>query len=580
MPCAQFEALEACHQARCERGIDSDKSTVNDGDDDNYAEDAGDPQGEPALLETRIRMNTVDMFKRVLLFSQGAAEALYNNQMITTLDVLQDLNDDIIKELCHAIRKPGEDVTAHQISKLSMTCLKLVALWARYMWWTSRGVDNWTDMIWDDIKTLTNQKTLEDNILDTKQPKTPAMTLDLQLAAKAFTNMLILLGKMRGIAGHPLSYVLGPNLKGPNDADIDDETKDPPPFGQQGSSYFLIDGKLCRRAPILRSDLTHSQLAASLKTLESDGPFEPSFLGNMVMVYNVLYACWGKSSWWSHVKKFGKTKIGRQVYKTLHTLLLGGQCVVSTGNAIVTKLQSIKYKGDCKNFNFDKYVNLHIEQHNQHADLQEYKVVPLAKNLKTLWFQDGIKDPSLDAAKASINANHANIIDFDSVKDAYVEFKRIEKPTNDPRTRQVTSVACSGRGGRSFPRKQDCRQGLLTCDKLQKGLVPWAKVDKQTHIVGRHYSDAEFDQLTPAEKQKLRQLRNIGKTSGTRPTRCDCRRAVVSTLTSSTFSGSSGKRQVEDPAFKSSQPEDNQKWGRNRNNPALGHQVCTHGDDN
>jgi hypothetical protein len=270
-------------------------------------------------------------------------------------------------------------------------------------------------MTWDDIKTLTNQKTLKDNLLDNKQPKTLAMTLDPQLAAKAFTNMLILLGKMQGIAGHPLSYVPRPNLKGPNDADIDNETKDPPPFGEPGSPYFSIDGKLFHWAPILRSDLTHFQLAASLKTLESDGPFEPSFLANMVTVYNVLHACWGKSSWWSHVKKFSKTKNRQQVYKTLHSLLLGGQCVVSTGNTIVTKLQFFKYKGDCKNFNFDKYMNLHVKQHNQHADLQEYGVVPLAENLKNLWFQDGIKDPSLNAVKASINANHAKFTDFDSV---------------------------------------------------------------------------------------------------------------------------------------------------------------------
>ncbi len=66
------------------------------------------------------------MFKRVLLFSQGAAEALYDDQMITTLDVLQDLTDDIIKELCRAIRKPGGDGPGHQISKLSVTCLKLL----------------------------------------------------------------------------------------------------------------------------------------------------------------------------------------------------------------------------------------------------------------------------------------------------------------------------------------------------------------------------------------------------------------------------------------------------------------------
>ncbi len=84
------------------------------------------------------------------------------------------------------------------------------------------------------------------------------------------------------------------------------------------------------------------------------------------------------------MKKFSKTKNGQQVYQTLHTLLLGGQRVVSTGSTIVTKLQSFRYKGDRKSCNFDKYVNLHVEQHNQHADLQEYEVAPLAKNLKFL----------------------------------------------------------------------------------------------------------------------------------------------------------------------------------------------------
>ncbi len=87
-------------------------------------------------------------------------------------------------------------------------------------------------MTWDTIKTLTNQKTPKDNLLDTKQPKTPAMTVDLQSAAEAFTAMLILLGTMLGIAGHPLSYVPRSNLKGPNNTNINDETEDPPPFSQ------------------------------------------------------------------------------------------------------------------------------------------------------------------------------------------------------------------------------------------------------------------------------------------------------------------------------------------------------------
>jgi hypothetical protein len=280
------------------------------------------------------------------------------------------------------------------------------------------------------------------------------------------------------------------------------------------------------------------------------------------------------------VKKFSKTKNGRQVYRTLHTLLLGRQQVVLTGNTIVTKLQSFRYEGDGKNFNFDKYVNLRVEQHNQHADLQEYRVAPLAEKLKTLRFQEGIRDPSLNAVKASINANRANFTDFDPVKDAYLEFKSSENLTNDPKTRQVASVARGGRGGRNVPRRPDQGHGPQTSDKRQKGLVPQSEVNKQTQIINRHYSDAEWTQLTPAEKQKIWQLKNAGKTPGTGPTRRDRRRAVESTLTSSSFPGSSGKRQMEDPAVKSNQPAADQGWGRNRDNPCLGRQVCPRGNDN
>ncbi len=163
-----------------------------------------------------------------------------------------------------------------------------------------------------------------------------------------------------------------------------------------------------------------------------------------------------------------------------------------------------------------------------------------------------------------------------------MEFKRTENPINDPKTRQVASVARGGRGGGSYPRRHDQGHGPQTSDKYQKGLVPQSKVDKQTHIINRHYSDAEFDQLTLAKKQKLWQLRNAGKTPGTGPTRLDRKRAVALTSTSSTSSGSSGKRQMEDPATESNQPADDQGWcrPRNRDNPCLGCQVRPRGDDN
>ncbi len=132
MPRAQFEALEQHKQAWRDRGINFDEETVRDETKDED-EDEDDLQEEPAPFEARIRTTTVDMFKRVLLFSQGVAEALFNNQMVTTLNVLRDLTNDIIKEFCHAIRKPGGDGPGHHISELSVTRLKLFAFWARHM---------------------------------------------------------------------------------------------------------------------------------------------------------------------------------------------------------------------------------------------------------------------------------------------------------------------------------------------------------------------------------------------------------------------------------------------------------------
>jgi hypothetical protein len=155
MPRAQFEALKRCRQAWRDRGVDSDESTIQDKDED---DDVDDPQEEAVPLEARICNTTVDMFKGVLLFSQGAAEAINNDQMIMTLDVLRDLTNNIIKELCRNIRKLGGDGPGHQISELSVTRLKLFAFWARHMWRPSRGVDDWTDTTYDKFETLTNQR--------------------------------------------------------------------------------------------------------------------------------------------------------------------------------------------------------------------------------------------------------------------------------------------------------------------------------------------------------------------------------------------------------------------------------------
>jgi len=93
MPRADYEALEARCQARRDRGDDSDDSTVVNKDDDNdqHNPDLEEEMNEAVIndsIEASIRRATTLMFQRVLMFNQGTAESLYDDQMITTFEIL------------------------------------------------------------------------------------------------------------------------------------------------------------------------------------------------------------------------------------------------------------------------------------------------------------------------------------------------------------------------------------------------------------------------------------------------------------------------------------------------------------
>jgi hypothetical protein len=73
--------------------------------------EGGDEDVDPSPeepIELQERNNAIAMFRRTLLFSQGAATALWTDQAVQSLDTLREINDDMIKEMCHSIRKPGE----------------------------------------------------------------------------------------------------------------------------------------------------------------------------------------------------------------------------------------------------------------------------------------------------------------------------------------------------------------------------------------------------------------------------------------------------------------------------------------
>jgi hypothetical protein len=145
----------------------------NDDDDADLFDDDEEEDNGTDNLDANICANAIAMFQRVLTFREGAATALYDDQEITDFESFRELDDNAIKELCHSIAKEG-----HPISAIAQNRLKLLVFWAKHMWRTCRGVDELTDVDYEEnIKPLQDQKALEDSLDESKEPEPSTMTL-------------------------------------------------------------------------------------------------------------------------------------------------------------------------------------------------------------------------------------------------------------------------------------------------------------------------------------------------------------------------------------------------------------------
>ena len=464
-------------------------------------------------------------------FSEAAAVALVDQQLLNKWETLLELDDDAVDNLCRTVRKPGGGEDGHQIPEMAMTRLQLLVFYAKHLDRIQRKYEitgsNATN-ITPNLARITPykaQKTLEkDWLKNNPEPKYEPMALDGSRAAIAFDQAGVILRRIRGATGVPLSYVIRHSLRAPyNDR----------PCGEPNSPYGTYDEEMVARAPILKNPNDYYDMDAdaddteeTLIKLEREGPWHPAFLPDTKKVWSVLHALWGKTSAWTHVKSYDKTQNGRQVYRALHNLFFGGNKVRSMGTAVHNTLNSLSYTGDTKNYNFDKYVTEHVKQHNIASSLEEFGGTPLDEARKIDMFITGIRCSDFDATKNSINANPQRFTDFDSVKDHFIEFRRLQS-ANKPAaaSRSVSSTTSAGRGrgggrGRGAGRGDGNSGGRGSGKKFgsesarKSGLPDQADVDRQTHITKRYYPPDEYATLTKAEKQRLWQLNNPGKRPG------------------------------------------------------------------
>ena len=177
------------------------------------------------------------------------------------------------------------------------------------------------------------------------------------------------------------------------------------------------------------------------------------------------------------------------MYRTLHSHFFRMDKVNTMVNDILLSLKSKIYQGDRKNFNFDKYCLAHVAEHNRHASLVEYNVAPLKESMKIHYFEEGIKDPTLDAARKAILVNRTQFPDFDSIMQLYVTSKQSQKSDTVPPGRQLSAITgCGGGGrGRGGAGRGGCGRG--DPDARQRGLVSQADIDRVTTVENKHYPE-------------------------------------------------------------------------------------------
>jgi len=440
--------------------------------------------------DTNTRPHFIKWYREVFGFSNQVATALYDNQLFQNAETIAEFGDSKIDNVCRTLRRDS----SLPIAELAVTRLKLLTFWIRHQHRTGRkigGVQN--PLVRTDLTTLNllkEQKRLEDVwAANNKEPEYASISLNLASAAKAFEKVKTILTRIWGVLGIPLVYVIR-HLLIPKESDQDPAFGEDEPVGG-ASQYTSHDHETITRCPILAENCNYN---LEYNELEIQGPFVPTFLTDSKKVRAILHALFSTSSVWQHVKKFRVTQNGRQVYRTLHSHFFGKDKVDTMCNDIISSLKSKIYQGDCKNFNFDKYCLTHVAEHNHYASLVECGVNPLEESMKILYFEDGIKDPTLDAARNAILVDRTGFQDFESVMNMYMTSKRSQK--SDPgvsQGRQLSAVTGGRGGGHGGGGTGRGGRGRGNPDTRRKGLVSQAKIDKVTTVENKHYPEEVYE---------------------------------------------------------------------------------------
>ena len=406
-------------------------------------------------------------------FSVAAAQSMVDEQGLTSLDDIKVLTDQRVEALCKVIRRPGgreanvapgDPGAANlgiQVSLKAENNLMLAAYWLRHQDRVSR-VPNPANVTLESVRSLAALR--EANIAYRKDKDTTKVpSIDAKDWPKTIEAIETYLRSRLGQKEIPLAYVVRRDIAVPE--------ADPP------TNYRSRHAEMIRRAP-------HGSYVNGVWV------FDDTYIENSKIVFNIIAEITRDHACWTYVKPAQADLDGREAFKGLYDHYLGPNNVDIMASAAEKTMQTTVYNGEMKRWDFEKFVNLHKQQHSILDGLVLHGYAGIDERSKVRHLVEGIKTDKLDTIKGQILASAELRSSFDKCVTLFQDFIRQQTKTKSYSTLTIAEVSRTDN-----KRKASGGSGV---------------------VEDRYYTKEEYNALDPEQKKTLSLKRaKRGHTPGT-----------------------------------------------------------------
>jgi hypothetical protein len=143
-------------------------------------------------VRDQARDEMVELLQNIC-FSKGAAEALADKQLLNRHQVLDQMDDANITDICKAVRKPGSGEDGYPIPEMAVQRLQLLVFYHKHLKRIQMQFEHDLATV-KNISDLKDQKALEqDWTKQNPEHKLEPMQLDAQRVAQAFDQATTIL---------------------------------------------------------------------------------------------------------------------------------------------------------------------------------------------------------------------------------------------------------------------------------------------------------------------------------------------------------------------------------------------------